>query len=94
VESALGYFINPLVNVLFGVVLLRERLRPLQWAAVGVGALAVAVQAIGLGRLPLRGAFYMCAPYKVQEQQAGIVRAFAFSPRGAAGVGSGPPLAL
>lgn len=51
-------------------------------------------QAIGLGRLPLRGAFYVCAPYKVQEQQAGIVRAFAFSPRGAAGVGSGPPLEL
>ncbi len=49
-------------------------------------------QAIGLGRLPLRGAFYVCAPYKVQEQQAGIVRAFAFSPRGAASVGSGAPL--
>ena len=51
-------------------------------------------QAIGLGRLPLRGAFYVCAPYKVQEQQAGIVRAFAFSPKGAAATEAGPPLVL
>ena len=50
--------------------------------------------AIGLGRLPVRGAFYVCAPYKVQEQQAGIVRAFAFSPKGAASTESGPPLEL
>ncbi|MET8865515.1 EamA family transporter RarD [Nonomuraea sp. NPDC004580] len=52
VESALGYFINPLVNVLFGVALLRERLRPLQWAAVGSGALAVLVLTLDYGRLP------------------------------------------
>jgi isatin hydrolase len=51
-------------------------------------------QAIGLGRLPLRGAFYVCAPYKVQEQQAGIVRAFAFTPKGAAATEAGPPLQL
>ncbi|MEV0594280.1 EamA family transporter RarD [Nonomuraea cavernae] len=52
VETALGYFINPLVSVLFGVVLLRERLRPLQWTAVGFGALAVVVLTIDYGRLP------------------------------------------
>lgn len=52
VESALGYFITPLVNVLFGVVLLRERLRPLQWTAVGFGALAVLVLTVDYGRLP------------------------------------------
>ncbi|NJP95189.1 EamA family transporter RarD [Nonomuraea sp. FMUSA5-5] len=52
VESALGYFINPLVNVLFGVVLLRERLRVLQWVAVGFGALAVLVLTLDYGRLP------------------------------------------
>ncbi|MFF5210299.1 EamA family transporter RarD [Streptosporangium sp. NPDC000396] len=52
VESALGYFINPLVSVLFGVFLLRERLRPWQWAAVGMGALAVLVLTIDYGRLP------------------------------------------
>ncbi|GAA3127490.1 EamA family transporter RarD [Planomonospora alba] len=52
VESALGYFINPLVSVLFGVVLLKERLRPLQWAAVGLGGLAVVVLTVDYGRLP------------------------------------------
>ncbi|MBG0813930.1 EamA family transporter RarD [Planomonospora sp. ID82291] len=52
VESALGYFINPLVSVLFGVVLLKERLRPLQWAAVGLGAAAVVVLTVDYGRLP------------------------------------------
>ncbi|MFF8813941.1 EamA family transporter RarD [Streptomyces pactum] len=52
VETALGYFINPLVSIAFGVVLLRERLRPVQWAAVGIGAAAVVVLAVGYGRLP------------------------------------------
>ncbi|WP_113704984.1 EamA family transporter RarD [Nonomuraea lactucae] len=52
VESALGYFINPLVSVVFGVVLLRERLRPLQWVAVGFGTVAVLVLAFDYGRLP------------------------------------------
>lgn len=52
VESALGYFINPLVSVVFGVVLLRERLRPLQWTAVGFGALAVLLLTLDYGRLP------------------------------------------
>ncbi|MGK5737357.1 EamA family transporter RarD [Micromonospora sp. URMC 103] len=52
VETALGYFINPLVVVLLGVTVLRERLRPAQWAALGVGGLAVAVLTIDYGRLP------------------------------------------
>ncbi|MFT2753529.1 EamA family transporter RarD [Clavibacter sp. Sh2088] len=52
VETALGYFINPIVTVLLGVILLRERLRPLQWTAVGLSAVAVAVIAIGYGQLP------------------------------------------
>jgi chloramphenicol-sensitive protein RarD len=52
VESALGYFINPLVSVVFGVLLLRERLRPLQWVAVGFATLAVLVLTIDYGRLP------------------------------------------
>ncbi len=43
---------------------------------------------IGLGRLPLRGAFYVMAPYKVRDQQAGIGRAFALKPTGVAGVGA------
>ncbi|WP_328915436.1 MULTISPECIES: EamA family transporter RarD [unclassified Streptomyces] len=52
VECALGYFINPLVTIALGVLVLHERLRPVQWAAVGIGAMAVVVLAIGYGRLP------------------------------------------
>jgi chloramphenicol-sensitive protein RarD len=52
VETALGYFINPIVTVLLGVFILRERLRPLQWIAVGVSAIAILVLAIGLGSAP------------------------------------------
>jgi chloramphenicol-sensitive protein RarD len=53
VEASLGYFINPLVTVLLGVVVLRERLRPLQWAAVGTGGLAVGVLTFAYGRVPV-----------------------------------------
>lgn len=52
VETALGYFINPLVVVVLGVTVLRERLRPAQWAALGIGASAVAVLTVDYGRLP------------------------------------------
>ncbi|SDO96537.1 chloramphenicol-sensitive protein RarD [Nakamurella panacisegetis] len=52
VEAALGYFINPLVSVLLGVLVFRERLRPVQWAAVGLGGAAVLVIAIAGGRFP------------------------------------------
>jgi chloramphenicol-sensitive protein RarD len=52
VETSLGYFINPLVTVLMGVLLLRERMRPVQWAAVGVGFVAVLVLAVDYGRPP------------------------------------------
>ncbi|KUL36239.1 protein rarD [Streptomyces sp. NRRL F-4489] len=51
-EASLGYFINPLVSIAFGVLVLRERLRPLQWAAVGVGAAAVVVMTLAYGRIP------------------------------------------
>jgi len=52
VETSLGYFINPLVSIMFGVVLLHERLRRLQWFAVAIAAVAVLVLAIDYGRLP------------------------------------------
>ncbi|MFF3321260.1 EamA family transporter RarD [Streptomyces sp. NPDC002889] len=52
VEASLGYFINPLVTIAMGVLLLKERLRPVQWAAVGTGFAAVLVLAIGYGRPP------------------------------------------
>ena len=52
VETSLGYFINPLFTIVLGVVVLGERLRPAQWAAVAIGAVAVLVIAIDYGRPP------------------------------------------
>jgi chloramphenicol-sensitive protein RarD len=52
VESSLGYFINPLLNVLLGVVLLRERLTRPQWASVGVATLGVLWLTVRFGQLP------------------------------------------
>ncbi len=52
VEAALGYYITPLINVTFGVLLLREKLRPLQWAAVGIASIGVLILTVGYGALP------------------------------------------
>jgi chloramphenicol-sensitive protein RarD len=52
VETSLGYFINPLVSVLLGVVVFSERLRPLQWTAVAIAGVAVTVLTIDYGRPP------------------------------------------
>ncbi len=52
VETSLGYFINPLVNVLLGMLFLRERLRPAQWVPVGLAALGVAYLTFSVGSLP------------------------------------------
>jgi chloramphenicol-sensitive protein RarD len=52
VDTSLGYFINPLVTVMLGVVVLREQLRRLQWAALGVATVAVVFLAVQAGRLP------------------------------------------
>ncbi|MER6061803.1 EamA family transporter RarD [Streptomyces sp. NPDC001792] len=52
VEASLGYFINPLVTIAMGVLLLKERLRPAQWAAVATGLAAVVVLTVGYGRPP------------------------------------------
>jgi chloramphenicol-sensitive protein RarD len=52
VETALGYFIGPLVSVLLGVLALGERLRPTQWTAVGLGAVAIVVLVVGYGQVP------------------------------------------
>lgn len=51
-EASLGYFINPLVNVVLGVVFLRERLRPLQWIPVALASAAVLYLTLSFGRLP------------------------------------------
>jgi chloramphenicol-sensitive protein RarD len=52
VEASLGYFINPLVSVVLGVVVFRERLRRLQWVAVGIAVVAVVVLTVDYGRPP------------------------------------------
>jgi chloramphenicol-sensitive protein RarD len=52
VETSLGYFITPLVTVLLGVLVLHERLRPAQWVALSIGAIAVGVLAVDYGQLP------------------------------------------
>lgn len=52
VESSLGYFINPLVSVALGVLVLGETLRPAQRVAVAVAAVAVAVLTVSYGRPP------------------------------------------
>lgn len=74
VEASLGYFINPLVTVLLGVVLLRERLRRLQWVAVGLGAVAVVVLTVDYGHVPviallLAGSF---ATYGLLKKRIGV----------------------
>jgi chloramphenicol-sensitive protein RarD len=54
-ESSLGYFITPLVNIGLGVLVLKERLQRTQWAAVAIGIIAVLVIAIGYGQVPWIG---------------------------------------
>jgi len=51
-DASLGYFINPLVSVALGTLVLRERLRPLQWAAIGLAAVGVAALTWRAGRVP------------------------------------------
>jgi len=52
VETSLGYFINPLLSVLLGVIFLRERLRPLQWLPIGLAAAGVLYLTFAYGALP------------------------------------------
>jgi len=55
VEASLGYFINPLVSVLLGVIFFRERLRPVQWAAIGLAVVGVGYLTVRYGSLPWIG---------------------------------------
>ncbi len=52
IETSLGYFINPLLSVLLGVVVLRERLRPTQWIPIALAALGVIYLTVVYGSLP------------------------------------------
>jgi chloramphenicol-sensitive protein RarD len=73
VETSLGYFINPLVTVIIGVVVLGERLNPVQWFAVGLGAAAVLVLAVDYGRPPwiALGLAFSFAIYGLFKKQVG-----------------------
>jgi len=73
VETSLGYFINPLVTVLIGVLLLGERLNRVQWVAVGLGAAAVLVLAVDYGRPPwiALGLAFSFALYGLIKNQVG-----------------------
>lgn len=51
-EASLGYYINPLVNVLFGMLIFSEKLRVAQWVAVGIAAIGVGVMTVAFGRVP------------------------------------------
>ncbi|WP_432206237.1 EamA family transporter, partial [Escherichia coli] len=51
-DASLGYFINPLVNVALGFLVLNERPRPVQWAAVAMAAVGVLWLTVAAGRLP------------------------------------------
>ena len=74
VETSLGYFINPLVTVLMGVVVLGERLRRVQWYAVGLATVAVVVLTLDYGRPPWV-AFLLAfsfATYGLAKKKAGV----------------------
>jgi chloramphenicol-sensitive protein RarD len=61
IETSLGYFINPLVTIGLGVVILHERLRAVQWTAVGLGVVAVAVLSFDYGRPPWIALILACS---------------------------------
>jgi chloramphenicol-sensitive protein RarD len=82
VETSLGYFINPLVTVLMGVFILGETMRRLQWAALGVAALAVVVLTVDYGRPPWIALIlaFSFGSYGLAKKQAdaGAVESLAF----------------
>ncbi|KHE02595.1 chloramphenical resistance permease RarD [Pantoea stewartii] len=80
-EASLGYFINPLINVVFGMVFLRERFRRLQWLAVALATAGVLLQLWQFGSVPVIAlglafsfAFYGLMRKKIQvDAQSGML---------------------
>ena len=73
-EAALGYFLNPVVTVALGVAVLRERLRPLQWVAVGIGAFAAVYLSVAAGSVPLIAVSLACTfgGYGLVKKKVGV----------------------
>jgi chloramphenicol-sensitive protein RarD len=74
VETSLGYFINPLLTVALGVLVLRERLRRVQWVALALGLLAVLVITVDYGRPPWIALVLACSfgTYGLIKKQVGV----------------------
>jgi chloramphenicol-sensitive protein RarD len=75
VDTSLAYYINPLISVLFGVLLLGERMRRLQWVAVGLAAVGVVYLTIRLGVVPwlslaMAGSFALYGLFKKMTPEA------------------------
>ena len=72
-DTSLGYFLNPLLSVVLAVVFLREKMRPLQWTAVGIMAVAVVVMIVGYGSVPLIALMLAASfgTYGLLKKQAG-----------------------
>ncbi|MCL4146496.1 UNVERIFIED_CONTAM: hypothetical protein GTU68_031503 [Idotea baltica] len=73
-EASLGYYINPLVNVVLGLVFFSERLRFAQWGAVGLAAIGVAIMTIAFGHFPWisLGLCFTFAFYSVIRKQVAV----------------------
>jgi chloramphenicol-sensitive protein RarD len=74
VEVSLGYFINPLVTVLLGVLVLGERLRPWQWGAIGIAGVAVVILTVDYGHPPWIALLLACSfgSYGLAKKKAGV----------------------
>ncbi len=74
VEASLGYYINPIVVIATGVLILKEKMRPLQWLSVGVATLGVAVLTLDYGRLPwiALGLAFSWGGYGLVKKQLGL----------------------
>ena len=74
VEAALGYFINPLVTVAMGVIVLRERLRTVQWLAIALAAMGVVVIGVGEHAAPWLGLVlaFTFGTYGLLKKMAGV----------------------
>ena len=81
VETSLGYFINPLLTILLGVLVLKERLTRTQWIAVGIASLAIVVLTVDYGRLPwialTLAVSFGCYGFLKKQVSAGAVESLA-----------------